>query len=51
MGRTDWKLRKSLSVVKIGIRRRVETAQSKKSVFDPWMPFLRAVLKYSEANS
>ena len=37
--------RPSTSVVRIGISRRAATAQIKKSVFDPWMPFARHRLK------
>ena len=39
MGRTVLKLMKSLSLVKIGILRRLEIAQIRKSVLEPWIPF------------
>lgn len=50
-GNTEWKLTKSLSVVKMGIRWRIEIVHNRKSVLEPFMPFFRAVLKYSAANS
>jgi hypothetical protein len=42
---------KSSSVVKIGILRLSATAQSKKSVLDPWIPFARQRLKQLAASS
>jgi len=51
IGRMPANRMKSAAVVKIGIFRRSATAQSRKSVFEPWTPCARHVLKCAAARS